>query len=285
MTAERSESTVDRLLAEARPLLATARADTDPREAMTLLGHVLGLTDSQLLARGDRAVASAEVEAFRRLIRRRAAGEPVAYLTGERGFYGREFAVDERVLVPRPETEHLVEAALGLELPAAPRIVDVGTGSGAIAVTLACERPDAEVVATDIASDALELARKNADRHGVGDRVRFLRGDLAGALDLSRVDLLVSNPPYIGTSEEISFEVFDFEPHLALFAPGAGRSLIRRLLASSSSLRPGVCLILEIGHRQGEWLRGAVEESGDLELVEMVRDYGGHERTALLRRR
>ncbi|MEM8994670.1 MAG: peptide chain release factor N(5)-glutamine methyltransferase [Acidobacteriota bacterium] len=285
MTDDRNALTIDRLLDEARPLLAMARADTDPREAMTLLGHVLGLKDSQLLARGDRPVASADVEAFRLLIRRRTAGEPVAYLTGERGFYGRDFVVDERVLVPRPETEHLVEAALGLELPASPKIVDIGTGSGAIAVTLACERPDVDVVATDIDGDALAVARKNAVRHGVCDRVRFVRGDLAGALDLSRVDLVVSNPPYIGTSEEISFEVLDFEPHLALFAPGAGRSLIRRLLASAVSLRPGVCMILEIGYRQGEWLREKVEASDHLELGEMVRDYGGHERTALLRRR
>ncbi|MEO1082795.1 MAG: peptide chain release factor N(5)-glutamine methyltransferase [Acidobacteriota bacterium] len=286
MTDDLSASTIDQLLKEARPYLATARADTDPREAMTLLGHILTLTDAQMLARGDRPIASADAEAFWHFIRRRVAGEPVAYLTGERGFYGRDFSVDARVLVPRPETEHLVEAALALELPASPRIVDIGTGSGAIAVTLACERPDAEVVATDIDSDALMVARTNAARHGVSDRVRFLRGDLAGPLDLSRADLVVSNPPYIGTSQKISSEVLDFEPHLALFAPGAGRGLIRRLLASATALRPGVSLILEIGFDQGEWLRGQAEEASDhLELVELIRDYGGHQRTALLRRR
>lgn len=283
---------IGKLLLEARTQLAMARvgtsgAETSPREASTLLAFVLGLDEARLITRDQDRVASAEVEHFRRLVRRRVAGEPVAYLTGTKGFYGRDFKVDERVLIPRPETEHLVEAALALDLPDAPRIVDIGTGSGAIAVTLACERADAEVIATDLDAGALLLARENARSLGVEDRVHFLRGDLASGLRLGEIDLLVSNPPYIATGigTKISREVLEFEPHLALFAPGRGRGLIRRLLASAEALRPGTHTLIEIGYDQGEWLRRSVENSEYLELVELVRDYGGHERTAVLRTR
>lgn len=283
--ARRDPVSAQELLQEARAQLSLSRADTSPREAMTLLGHVLRLDEARLIARGERPVASAEAEHFRRLVRRRVAGEPVAYLLGRREFYGRDFVVDERVLIPRPETEHLVEAALGLDLPVSPRIADIGTGSGAIAVTLACELPDAEVVATDVDFGALLVARENARAHGAADRVRFLRCDLAAGLRLGQIDLLVSNPPYVATSAgtEVSREVLEFEPHLALFAPGRGRGLIRRLLATAEALRPGTAVVLEIGYDQGEWLRRSVTESAHLELVDLVRDYGGHERTAVLR--
>ncbi|MEM1178614.1 MAG: peptide chain release factor N(5)-glutamine methyltransferase [Acidobacteriota bacterium] len=285
MREETGAPTIDDLLREARPLLALTRAEIDPREARTLLGHVLDLSETELITRGARRVSGADAETFRRLIRRRRDGEPVAYLTGERGFYGRDFSVDERVLIPRPETEHLIEAALALELPSAPRLLDFGTGSGAIAVTLACELAGATVVATDIELGPLRVARANSARHGVAGRVGLVRADLDGAFDLSGFDLVVSNPPYIGTGQDISFEVADFEPHRALFAPGQGRSLIRRLLGAAKALRPGVHLLLEIGFDQGAWLREKAGASRELELVELVRDYGGHERTAVLRRR
>lgn len=210
----------------------------------------------------------------------------MAYLLGEREFYGRVFAVDRRVLIPRPETEHLVEAALGLDLPAAPRVLDVGSGSGAIAVTLALEIPAARVVASDVSLGALRVTRANAARHGVGRRVSPVAADLAAALRLARFDLVVSNPPYVdpAAAAGLSPEVAGFEPPAALFAPGAGRAVIARLLAAAAALRPQTPLVIEIGYDQSEWLRTTVAEQPGLELRDFVRDYGGKLRTAVLRR-
>ncbi len=238
------------------------------------------------MAHPEESVPTAAAERFDDLLARRLAGEPVAYLFGEKEFYGRPFAVDGRVLVPRPETEHLIEAVLALELPPHPVIVDAGTGSGAIAVTLALELPGARVLATDVSLEALRVASANVERHGVGDRVALVGIDLVSAVDLSRIDLLVSNPPYIDptVAPELSPEVTAFEPHLALFAPARGRAVIDRLLNETAGLHSGTHAVLEIGHDQGEWLEAAVSERPDWQLVRIVRDYGGMPRTAILRR-
>ncbi len=239
-----------------------------------------------MLARGEQEVAGAERERFEGLLERRLSGEPVAYLLGEREFYGRPFAVDRRVLIPRPETEHLVEAALALDLGEAPWILDVGTGSGAIAVTLALELPGARVVAGDLSLGALRVLAANAVRHGVADRVLAVRSDLVSAFRLGRFDLVVSNPPYVDPAARLSLspEVRDFEPSLALFAPERGRFVVARLLEASKALLPGTPLLLEIGYDQSEWLYRSVDESRDLELVDIRRDYGGVPRSAILRR-
>src|SRR4029079_11845729 len=142
--------TIRQLLAEARPRLAATSFGAPPREALLLLGHVLGLSEAQALARGDSDVPARAEARFRELLERRLTGEPAAYLMGEREFYGRPFFVDSRVLIPRPETEHVVEEALAASLPKRPRILDVGTGSGCLAVTLALEIPGSCVVATDL---------------------------------------------------------------------------------------------------------------------------------------
>ena len=271
-----------------RALAAVAGFEPSPREANLLLGHVLGLGEASLLARTGEAVAADDEARFRRLLERRLAGEPVAYLFGEREFYGRRFAVDPRVLIPRPETEHLIEAALKLDLPAPPPLIlDLGTGSGAIAVTLALEIPGARVVAADLSLPALAVLRSNVRRHGVGDRVAAVRADLGAALRLDRFDLVVSNPPYVDPREAagLSPEVRDYEPHLALFAPGAGRAVLERLLDDARALRPGVHLLAEIGYDQSGWLRSAASSRREVELVEIVRDYGGIPRTAVIRRR
>ncbi len=284
----RDEHTVGDLLRQGRQALAEA-AGFEPslREANLLLRHVLGLGEASLLARRDEAVTADAAARFREFLARRLRGEPVAYLLGEREFYGRPFAVDPRVLIPRPETEHLVEAALALELPASPRILDLGTGSGVIAVTLALEIPGSRVVATDLSLAALQVLRSNVRRHAAEGRVAAVGGDLGAALRLDRFDLVVSNPPYVDPREaaELSPEVRDFEPHLALFAPGSGRRVLERLLDEARSLRPGVHLLLEIGYDQSEWLRAAVAGRRHLEPIEIVRDYGDIPRTAVLRRR
>src|SRR4051812_41376755 len=208
--------TIGQLLAEARPLLAATPFGASPREARLLLGHVLGLSEARMIARQETEVPPEAERRFRDLLARRLAGEPVSYLTGEREFWGRSFAVDSRVLIPRPETEHLVEVALSEWLPEQPWILDVGTGSGILAVTLALETPGSRVVATDLSPGALAVAAGNARRLGAGPQVSLVRTDLTAGLDLSRFDLVVSNPPYVDRAEmpEMSPEVYDFEPHL-----------------------------------------------------------------------
>ena len=245
-----NETTIGALLGAARRRLAAAPFQADKREAGLLLAEVLGRTEAAVFAHPEAEVPTTSVTRFRELLERRLLGEPVAYLFGEREFYGRPFHVDPRVLIPRPETEHLIDAARGLDLPPAPRVVDVGTGSGAIAVTLALELPAARLVATDASLPALEVARSNIRRHEVEDRVILTAADLAAPLDLERADLMVSNPPYVDPSEleELSIEVTAFEPHLALFAPGAGHSILRRLLDETRALRSGTHLMMEIGY-------------------------------------
>jgi release factor glutamine methyltransferase len=281
-------ATIGQLLAEARPLLAATPFGASTREARLLLGHVLGLSEGRILAREEMTVAPEDERRFRDLLARRLTGEPVSYLTGEREFWGRPFHVDPRVLIPRPETEHIVEVALGLPLPASPWILDVGTGSGILAVTLALEIPGSRVVATDLSPGALAVAAKNARRLGAADRISFLGADLTAGLDLSGFDLAVSNPPYVDRSEipEISPEVLDFEPHLALFPPGAGDAALARLFAQCtglrSGLRPGIPLAVEIGRGQLDAVRRHAAASG-LDIAEVRNDYAGIPRTVLLR--
>lgn len=278
--------TVRSLLAAARRRLAGAPFRPPGREAALLLGHVLGLSEAQVLARSAEPVAPERVAELERLLARRLAGEPVAYLRGEREFYGRSFAVDSRVLIPRPETEHLVEHALALDLPPRPLVLDLGTGSGCIAVTLAAERPHLRAVGSDLAPGALAVARANAHRHGVGERVWLVAADLATGLDLARFDLVVSNPPYIAHRERalLSPEVERYEPELALFSPGEPVEFLLALLAALAPLPAGVPLVLELGDRQARPLRERLAVS-PFEALAIHRDYGGRERIAVLRRR
>jgi release factor glutamine methyltransferase len=287
---ERLPVTVDQLLAEARPRLAATSFDAPPREAALLLGWLLGISEAEVLAHGEKEVPADSVERFRALLERRLQGEPVAYLLGEREFYGRPFAVDRRVLIPRPETEHVVEAALASPLSERPWILDVGTGSGILPVTLALEIPGARTVGTDVSMGALAVAAGNARRHGVSDRARFAGADLAAGLDLSRFDLIVSNPPYIDTGDApgLSPEVVNFEPHVALFAPGSGDSVLARLFSifgnPAAGLRSGARIVVEIGWGQIEAVRHVAGASG-LHFLGSRSDYAGIPRVVVLERR
>jgi release factor glutamine methyltransferase len=273
------------LLREGRRRLA-ATDFAAPREAALLLGYAIGLSEAQVLARDDQRATAAAALAFERLLARRERGEPVAYLLGVREFYGRPFAVDRRVLVPRPETEHLIAAALALPLPAAPRILDVGTGSGCIAVTLALELPGARVVAADLSVAALAVAAANVRRLGAAGRVAAVAADLAAALDLAGFDLVVSNPPYVdpAAAATLSPEVCNFEPHLALFSPGSGESTVARLFDEGVAMRQGAHLVVEIGSGQLAPARRLAAASA-LELTAVHDDYAGIPRVLVLRRR
>jgi release factor glutamine methyltransferase len=278
-------ATVEHLLAEARRRLAAAPFAPPAREAGLLLAHTLGLSEAQVLARADEGVPAAETARFVSLLERRLQGEPFAYLTGEREFHGRAFQVDRRVLIPRPETEHLVEAALRLPLPPSPRILDIGTGSGCLAITLAAELPAASVVASDSSLTALAVARANARRHRVAPRVRLVAADLDTPLRLRDFDLVLSNPPYIAPEESaaLSIEILDFEPHGALFAAG-GDSVLRRLMGAAAALRPGAWMALEIGRGQLPDLERQAR-SLPLRIAEVRPDLAGVPRVLVLERR
>jgi release factor glutamine methyltransferase len=228
---------------------------SSPRlDAGVLLAHVLGIRRAALLAESQRTINPAEEAAFAALVVRRAALEPIAYIVGHKEFYGLDFAVDRRVLVPRPETELLVDLALGWCQQQSHRpfhIADIGTGSGCIAVTLAVHLPHAHIWAVDLSPAALDVARSNAMRHGVADRITFLEGDGYAPLPHA-VDLIATNPPYM-LPGEVDPNVARWEPHLALHGGGThGFTLPARLLEQAPLyLRPGGALLMEIAAWQG----------------------------------
>ena len=245
-------------------LLAQARAAIDVVDAEHLLLHVLARPRSWLFAHADDAVADAEAAAFRALVERRAQGEPVAYLTGTQGFWSLELAVTPATLIPRPETERLVELALE-RLPAgvAVRVADLGTGSGAIALAIARERPQAQVIATDASAAALDVARANAERNRVRN-VQFRQGDWLAPLAGERFDLIASNPPYIADGDpHLSAGDLRFEPPTALSSGADGLDAIRVIVrAARARLQPGGWLLLEHGWDQGDAVRALLQGGG-----------------------
>jgi len=232
------------------------RSPTPILDAEELLAHVLGVSRTALLARGTDGLPAGSRAAFDRLLTRRAAGEPVAYLTGRVWFYGLELEVTPAVLIPRPETEALAEWAIGwAQARGGPLgVLDVGTGSGALALALAANVPvDLTIHATDVAPAALDVARRNALRFGLAERITFHQADLLPPAPPA-FDLVVANLPYVGTDElaDVAPDVLLWEPHAALFAGPGGLALIRRLLGLlPGRLSAGAAVGLEIGWRQG----------------------------------
>ena len=282
--------TVLRLL-ESSTALLTERGSPSPKaDAQLLLGHALGMSKTDLYINAQRPVDEAEREAFRDLVKRRAATEPVAYILGTAGFWSLDLAVDPRVLIPRPETEHVVELALAFTKQfhhTAWRIVDVGTGSGALALALAAELPDATVLAIDVSADALEVAKENAESCGLRERVRFAQGDVLSPLGGRDgvVDIVVSNPPYVAEDDpDLESGVRAFEPHVALFAADDGLSVVSTLVnRAAHSLVPGGLLLVEHGRSQGPSTRALAERAGLVE-VRTSRDYGSRDRVLSARR-
>ena len=242
---------VARLLREARALLAAAGCEQPALDARLLLQEAAGLSHSGIAAEPERQIEAAAISTFEAFITRRQRHEPVSRILGQREFYGRPFRVTSDVLDPRPDTETLIEAALALKHPPA-RILDLGTGSGAIIVTLLAELPGATGLATDLSPAALEVARGNAEALGVALRLAFAEGPWWAPVT-GRFDLIVSNPPYIPTTviSGLSPDVRDFDPHLALDGGADGLDAYRRIAAGAAShLNPGGRVLVEIGAGQ-----------------------------------
>jgi release factor glutamine methyltransferase len=257
--------------------LSAAGVDTPRLDAEVLLGHTLGVDRAALVIDRDRPVEGPAVRAFQDAVRRRAVErEPVAYITGVKGFRRIDVHVDRRVLIPRPETETLVEAALGL--PHGARVADVGTGSGAVALALKDERPDLDVVGTDRSADALAVARANAARLGLA--VAFVEGDLLDGA--GPVDAVVSNPPYVQDGTPLQPEIARHEPPVALYAGADGLTVIRRLVDRSAA-SPARFLALEVAMGQAPEVASLLRAAGFADVA-VHRDLAGIERVVAGRR-
>ena len=259
------------------------------REAGSLLAHVLGRDRTFILSQADDPISEEQLELFCRTLDWRAAGKPLQYITGHQEFFGLDFEVTRDVLIPRPETELLVEKALELvATESAPVICDVGTGSGCIAVTLLHELPYARGTAIDVSPEAIEVAKRNASRHSVSERLEFVVSDCFTGLNNEGpiFDLIVSNPPYVSVREleNLQREVRDYEPHLALEAGTDGLSIIRRLLVDAGAyLKSGGHFLFEIGFDQHHAIEQLVDP-GLWKLLGIYSDLQGIPRTVALER-
>lgn len=274
--------TVAQALSEGRAILSATGLVDAAREARFLTANGLGVPESWLAAHRDRVLSAADVAILRDWFGRRAAGEPAHYIVGRCPFWNREFSVTPAVLIPRPETELIVERVLRLDLPAGARVLDVGTGSGCLAVTLACERPGWRVFATDRSPAALGVARRNA--RALGAQVRFVCADLAGPL-AARFALVVANLPYIPSAEcaTLQREIREHEPMAALIGGEHGDELVLALIAQLPAvLATGGVAALELGVGQADAVARRADVAG-FASVERIVDLGGVERVVVLR--
>lgn len=285
-------ATIREALNGARARLRAAEISSADLDAAVLLGHVLGVERATLYAYPERALTPEAQASFEALIARRLQSEPVAYLVGHKEFMGLDFLADRRALIPRPETELLVEMALaevrrrGTKGLPDLRVADIGTGSGTIAIALAVLEPRPPFIyATDISADALALAAENAQRLDVAARLRLLQGDLLKPLP-EPVDLLLGNLPYIADNEQemLAPDVRDYEPHLALFGADDGLGHIRRLLSSAPPLlKPGAVLLLEFGYNQRARLTALIPSLLPGAQLRFISDYAGWDRLVEIR--
>jgi release factor glutamine methyltransferase len=285
---------VGRAMLAASRRLREAGVDSPQLDSALLMAHVLGVSKTWLYAHPDRKMAPNEIAAFESLVGRRLRREPVAYLIGFRSFYGLDITVDSRVLIPRPETEMLVERALTwiealMRRGIQPKVADVGTGSGAIAVAIAVNAPGALIYATDLSQDALDVAAQNVWRYALGDQIQLIPGDLAQVLP-EPVDIVVANLPYVpsGDLPGLAADVRNFEPRLALDGGADGLDKLRALFDSLASparedvLRPGARLYLEIGAGQGDAAESIARVALPDAEVEVQMDYAGLDRLLVI---
>jgi release factor glutamine methyltransferase len=240
------------------------------RDAELLLMRCLARDRAWLLTHSDELLTPAQATQYEQWLSRRARHEPIQYITGEQEFYGLTFHVTPAVLIPRPETEHLVEAALARIPHDTPsRIADIGTGSGAIAIALANTLPQANVIALDLSPAALSIAQENAVKLGVADRIGFLVSDLLQAVSEEHFDIIVSNPPYVPESEMLEPQVRDYEPATALYAGANGLDIYERLIPQAHAvLKPGGWLLMEIGHGQRKALTALLKDWNEVSFVD-----------------
>ncbi len=264
--------------------LASAGVEDAHLEAELLLMHLLAIDRTRLYLRLEEELSPHDIEALGQLLERRLCHEPMAYILGHREFFGHDFHVAPGVLIPRAESELLVEKALALVKSGFPRqdpvIADIGTGCGAIAVCLALLLPRARIYAADISRQALDIARVNCDKHGVGDRVQLLQGDLLDPLP-QPVDVIIANLPYVRDEElgRLSAEIRLFEPLSALAGGEDGLDKVRRLLSEAGGkLRPNGFILIEIGAGQGEVVASVTRSLFPQAVVELAKDLGGIER-------
>ena len=271
-------------LAYARGTLADSNIDDASLEGEILLRHVLGLSRARLYSDIDHNVSPAHGKALRKLLERRIQGEPSAYITGHREFYGLDFQVDRNVLIPRPETELLVEKAIRLaQSHAISRMADIGIGCGVIAVSLAANLPGVTVYATDVSATALEVARSNCKKHGMADRIVFLQGDMLEPLP-EPVDLIIANLPYVREADLSRSGHLSFEPAVALNGGEDGLDRIRVLCRQAGNkLRSQGFILLEIGQGQAEEITALSQEIFPSARIEIESDLAGIERVVSLR--
>ncbi len=286
--------TIEELLMQGTQALSSTGHKDARRDAQVLLTHVLNVERSHLYAYPEREVMPEQADRFSQLIERRKLDEPIAYLIGHREFYGHDFLVDKRVLIPRPETELLVEAALivirqKISSGQIPVVADIGTGSGAIPVTLALEEPRLPYLyACDISTHALQVASLNCQHHHVTSRIRLLQGDLLAPLP-EAVDILTANLPYVGTEEMemLSPEVKVYEPQQALFSGPQGLDLLRRFCEEAAQpgiLNPHAVILLEIGYSQSESLGQMLRQLWPQAQIDYKKDYAGWNRLVQISR-
>ncbi len=281
-------TTLRDVLTRGRRMLIQAGQDSDRLDTQVLLEHVLGIDRAILYAHPEREVTSEQEQQFLALIKRRMQGEPIAYIIGHEEFYGLDFLVDTRVLIPRPETEMLVENVLRivrsrLDKRQTPLVADIGTGSGVIPITLAVEEPRLPYLyAIDISTGALAVAQQNCQRHHVEQRVHLLHGDLLVPLP-EPVDMLIANLPYVGTDEVdvMTRDVLNYEPHQALFSGPNGLDLLQRFfeqVLTLEKLKVHGVMLLEIGYRQRELLTKLLANIFPDATVTFQKDYAGWDR-------
>lgn len=282
--------TIKALLAWTTDFLQKKGIENPRADAQILLASILKCKKVDLMVRYHEEPTEAERARYRELIQRRVAGWPVAYLVGARDFYLLSFEVSPAVLIPRPETETLVLEALAFLKPLkAPTVLDLGTGSGCIAVSIAHQKKDARVTAVDVSPDALAVAQRNAAKNGVADRIEFLLGDLFAPLPESAAfDLVVSNPPYIAQPEfaGLSPEVREHEPRVALDGGPDGLVVYRRIAAGVGRvMKPGGRLLLEVGYTQDAAVREVLAVQSELEVGPTLKDMSGHPRVVTAKKR
>ncbi len=277
--------TILEIIKKTTDFLASKGVESPRLNAELLVGYALDRKRMQLYLEFERPLTEGELERIRPLVRRRAQHEPLQYLLGSEEFHGLQIKVDRRVLIPRPETELLVEAliSLGRESGAPATVLELGTGSGAIACVLARAWPETRIVATDVSNDALDLARDNAAGCGVADRISFVASDWWSQVPAGPYDLIVSNPPYLSAAETAGTarEVREFEPHLALTSDHEGTAALRAIIARASSfISPGGRLALETGIDQHAVLTELLRSAG-FGQIESRRDLTGRDRFIL----